>query len=105
MPAVITLCVALGYDALVGMAIVFIGGNAGYTAGIFNPFNVGVAQSIAELDAFSGSWYRWILLAVLLVVSSIGITRYAVRVKRTHAQCGIWNRQYGIVAHRAGSFG
>ena len=50
-PAVITLCVALGYDALVGMAIVFIGGNAGYTAGIFNPFNVGVAQSIAELDA------------------------------------------------------
>lgn len=82
MPAVITLCVALGYDALVGMAIVFIGGNAGYTAGIFNPFNVGVAQSIAELDAFSGSWYRWILLAVLLVVSSIGITRYAVRVKK-----------------------
>ena len=81
-PAVITLCVALGYDALVGMAIVFIGGNAGYTAGIFNPFNVGVAQSIAELDAFSGSWYRWILLAVLLVVSSIGITRYAVRVKK-----------------------
>ena len=72
----------LGYDALVGMAIVFIGGNAGYTAGIFNPFNVGVAQSIAELDAFSGSWYRWILLAVLLVVSSIGITRYAVRVKK-----------------------
>lgn len=80
-PAVVTLCVALGYDALVGMAIVFIGGNAGYTAGIFNPFNVGVAQSIAELDAFSGSWYRWVLLALLLVVSSALITRYATKVK------------------------
>lgn len=80
-PAVVTLCVALGFDPLVGMAIVFIGGNAGYTAGIFNPFNVGVAQSIAELEPFSGSWLRWILLVLLLAVSSVMIVKYAYNVK------------------------
>jgi len=80
-PAIIPLCIALGYDALVGMAIVFIGSNVGYTAGIFNPFNVGVAQSIAELEPFSGAWYRWILLIVLLAIASIGVMRYAARVK------------------------
>lgn len=64
---------ALGYDMRTGMAMVMLGTNAGFTAGIFNPFSVGIAQNIAEIPIFSGAWLRWILLVTLLAATSIYI--------------------------------
>lgn len=69
----------LGLDKLCGIAIVALGVNAGFTAGIFNPFSVGVAQNIAELPLFSGSWLRWITLPILIGVTSAYIMFYAKR--------------------------
>ena len=40
---------SLGYDARTGMAMVMLGTNAGFAAGGYNPFSVGIAQAIAEL--------------------------------------------------------
>lgn len=81
-PAVIALSIALGYDSILGLAIVFLGSNAGYTDGIYNPFNVGVAHSLAEIPLYEGAWYRWIFLFVLLMIASIGLMRYADRIKK-----------------------
>jgi uncharacterized ion transporter superfamily protein YfcC len=67
----------LGFDLLTGTAMVTLGTNAGFAAGIFNPFSVGIAQSIAEVPIFSGAWIRWVLLVCLLVATSIYIMRYA----------------------------
>lgn len=81
LPAVVSLSIALGYDSLLAVAVVFLGSNIGYTAGIYNPYNVGVAQSLAELPLYSGSWYRWVLLIALLSVTTLALMRYASRIK------------------------
>lgn len=70
---------ALGLDRLTGAAMVALGVNAGFTAGIFNPFSVGIAQSIAELPLFSGVWLRWLSLPIVAGVTSLYIMRYAAK--------------------------
>lgn len=70
---------SLGYDARTGMAMVMLGTNAGFAAGIYNPFTVGIAQTIAELPLYSGAWLRWLLLAALTTVTSAYILRRAER--------------------------
>ena len=70
---------SLGYDARTGMAMVMLGTNAGFAAGGYNPFSVGIAQAIAELPLYSGVWLRWLLLAVLVASTSAYILRRAER--------------------------
>lgn len=70
---------SLGYDEKTGMAMVMLGTNAGFAAGIYNPFSVGLAQTIAELPLYSGAWLRWLLLPVLVAVTSVYILRRAGR--------------------------
>ncbi|PKM93219.1 MAG: C4-dicarboxylate ABC transporter permease [Firmicutes bacterium HGW-Firmicutes-1] len=67
----------LGLDRMSGVAMIMLGVNAGFTAGIFNPFSVGTAQTIAELPLFSGAWLRWLTLPVLIAVTSAYIMHYA----------------------------
>ncbi len=54
----IPLALSLGYDSLVGTAIPFLGAAAGFAGAVFNPFTVGIAQSISELPLYSGMEYR-----------------------------------------------
>ncbi len=67
---------ALGLLRLSGIAAVALGVNVGFTAGVFNPFSVGIAQSIAELPLFSGAWLRWLTLPMLIAVTSAYIMHY-----------------------------
>jgi uncharacterized ion transporter superfamily protein YfcC len=69
----------LGFDLLTGTAMVALGTNAGFAAGIYNPFSVGIAQTIAEVPLYSGAWIRWLLLVFLISVTSIYIVCYAKR--------------------------
>lgn len=78
----VTLARALGYDALVGVSIVALGAQIGFSAGFMNPFSVGVAQGIAELPTFSGMELRLALFATLWVVTSLYVMRYAHKVKK-----------------------
>lgn len=80
-PIGILMAKSLGFDVVTGTAMVVLGAGAGYTAGLMNPFGVGIAQLIAQLPLFSGMWYRIILLVVLIAVTSIYILRYARKVK------------------------
>ncbi|SFI89136.1 YfcC family protein [Brevibacillus centrosporus] len=82
-PLGIAIARSLGYDALTGTAMVSLGASVGFTAGLLNPFNVGLAQVIAEVPMFSGMWLRAILLITLLAITSWYIIRYARKVKKT----------------------
>jgi uncharacterized ion transporter superfamily protein YfcC len=81
-PIGIALARALGYDAIVGTAMITLGAACGFTAGFMNPFTVGVAQGIAELPIFSGIEYRLVILVVMLVLTSWYLLRYANMVKK-----------------------
>ncbi|MDY4011738.1 MAG: YfcC family protein [Fusobacterium gastrosuis] len=72
---------SIGYDAIVGVAMVCLGGAIGFSTGTFNPFTTGVAQSLAGLPLFSGLGYRFFCLFVFLIVTNIYIIWYAKKVK------------------------
>ena len=71
----------MGYDALVGLAVVAFGAGIGYSGAMMNPFTVGVAQGIAEVTYMSGSGFRIMCHAIMLVVGAAFIMRYASKVK------------------------
>ncbi|MEO4054435.1 Na+/H+ antiporter NhaC family protein [Solibacillus sp. CAU 1738] len=80
--AIITpLAIALGLDAIVGFAVVSVGANIGFMSAVLNPFNIGVAQSIAELPTFSGIGLRLVLFVALYLAGVIFVYRYARKVK------------------------
>ena len=79
-PIGITLALFLGLDKVTGTAMIALGAAVGFTAGILNPFNVGVAQDIAELPLCSGMAYRIVILVILLAATSAYIIIYAKKV-------------------------
>src|SRR5699024_10293508 len=93
----VTLSRALGFDALVGIAMINLGAAIGFYSGFMNPFSVGVAQGIAELPTFSGIGLRIALFIVLWIVTSAYVVRYAQRVKKDPTQSLVYDveQQYG----------
>ena len=81
-PIGIMLAVALGYDAMVGTAMVTLGAAAGFIGGMFNPFTVGIAHGIAELPIFSGWGFRTIVYLAVLITGILFVMNYAKKVKK-----------------------
>lgn len=88
--------VALGYDAVVGGAVVYVGVATGFAAAITNPFSVGIAQSIAELPISSGLWYRVVIFLVFQSASVWYVMRYAKRVKADPTRSIIYGEQAAV---------
>ena len=68
---VVPLAVSMGYDAFMGMLVVYVASNVGFSSAFLNPFTVGIAQGMADLPLFSGMGWRifcWAFLTILLAV-------------------------------------
>ncbi|MGQ9799715.1 MAG: YfcC family protein [Ignavibacterium sp.] len=79
---IVPICLALGYDSIVGVAIPLIGAHIGFASAFLNPFNVGIAQGIAEVPLFSGIGYRMISWAISTVVAILFLLWYVRRLKK-----------------------
>ncbi len=80
---VVPLMLSMGYDAFMGMLIVYVAANVGFSSAFLNPFTVGIAQGMAGLPLFSGMGYRifcWAFLTLLLILF---VLHYARRCKGT----------------------
>lgn len=80
-PVFAAIYVGMGYDALVGLAVIAFGAGIGYSGAMMNPFTVGVAQGIAEVTYMSGVGYRLACHLVMWAVASAFTVRYASKVK------------------------
>ncbi len=80
-PIGIALATALGYDAMVGAAMIALGAGIGFLGGMINPFTVGIAQSIAEVPLFSGWGYRTLIYLLVLFTGILYVMHYAKKVK------------------------
>ena len=78
----VPLALALGYDAITGAAIPFLGSAAGFAAAFLNPFTVGVAQGIAGVALFSGAGFRVALWVLVTAVVTGFVLLHARRVRR-----------------------
>ncbi len=83
---VVPLVVSMGYDALMGMLVVYVAANIGFSAAFLNPFTVGIAQEMAGLPLFSGMGYRFCCWALLTALTVGAVLLYARRSKKTPAQ-------------------
>ncbi len=80
-PLLVTMCLALRMDAVVGLGIIYVGAAVGYGCAALNPFTVLIAQSIAGVELTSGQGLRWLALAACLAVGVHHLLRYARRVQ------------------------
>ncbi|MDY4031790.1 MAG: hypothetical protein SOY64_01815 [Pyramidobacter sp.] len=81
-PIIILMVRAMGFDSIVGAAIPLLGGAIGFSTGTLNVSSTILAQSIAELPAYSGIGYRFFSLFVFWFVTSIWLVRYARSVRQ-----------------------
>ena len=80
-PIFAAIFIGIGYDAVVGLAVVALGAGMGYSGAVMNPFTVGVAQGIAEVDYMSGAGFRILCHVVMLAVGAGLTMRYALKIK------------------------
>lgn len=80
-PIIMTLCKSMGYDELTAVGLAYCGVRAGHINGLMNPFNVGIAQSYAELPMYSGLGFRVFWCVITIVVTTFFINRYAAKIK------------------------
>ncbi|PKL25100.1 MAG: YfcC family protein [Spirochaetae bacterium HGW-Spirochaetae-3] len=81
-PLFVGLAIAMGFDAIVGMSMVFLAVGMGFAAAFMNPFTVGVAQKVAELPLFSGMGFRIVSWFVFVTMAVIWTMRYAIKIKK-----------------------
>ena len=81
-PIFVAVAIALGYDAMGGVAISVIPVGVGFASATVNPFTIGVAQTIAELPMFSGLGYRILILSVMIAITIAYVLWYARRIKK-----------------------
>jgi uncharacterized ion transporter superfamily protein YfcC len=80
------LAAAMGYDAVVGVMMIFGACAVGFTAAMMNPFTLGVAQALAGLPLFSGLLFRLIVWIVMLGIAVLYTYLYARRVQADPAR-------------------
>ncbi|MFC3041675.1 YfcC family protein [Virgibacillus xinjiangensis] len=72
----------VGFDSIVGLAMVLVGVYAGFIAAFMNPFTIGVAQGISGLPTFSGMGVRAVFFVIFLAASIIYVMLYARKIKK-----------------------
>lgn len=85
-PIVVALAIRLGWDPLVGLGMSLLAIGCGFSAGVCNPFTVGVAQEVAGLPMFSGMWLRAIAFVLVYALLIVFLFWYAKRVEKPVAE-------------------
>jgi uncharacterized ion transporter superfamily protein YfcC len=80
-PVMVLIARAMGFDSIVGAAVILLGGAVGFSTGTLNPNTTIVAQEIVGLPLYSGIGYRWICFLVFLVVTNLYLIRYAKKIR------------------------
>ena len=81
-PVFISIAMALGYDAIVGGSVIYLGVAVGFAAAPINPFTIGIAQEVAGVKMFSGLGYRILCFVVFMGISIWYVWRYARRIQK-----------------------
>lgn len=81
-PVIIPLVIALGYDSITATSIALCGTVVGFTVGVLNPINTGLAQKLSGIPTFSGIGLRLVIFIVVLLVTVLFIMKYAKKVKK-----------------------
>jgi uncharacterized ion transporter superfamily protein YfcC len=85
-PLIIAALIALGYDALTGVAVILLGAGIGTMASTTNPFATGIASGFAGVSIADGLIPRVVLLIAGTALGIWWVMRYARKVKADPSQ-------------------
>lgn len=80
-PLGVMLSATLGYDAIVGVAMILLGVGIGFSTGILAP-TTAIAQEMADLPAYSGMGLRIVAFILFYIVTAAYIIWYGERAKK-----------------------
>jgi len=78
----VPLSLALGWDSLTGLGMTLLAFSFGFAAAVTNPFTVAVAQKLADLPLYSGSWLRIIFFLVVYLLALAFVMGHARKVEK-----------------------
>ncbi|SEP67018.1 Uncharacterized membrane protein YfcC, ion transporter superfamily [Hyunsoonleella jejuensis] len=97
-PILIPVFIAAKYDAMVGLACIFLGSGIGSMCSTINPFSTIIASDAAGIHWTTGLENRLIMLCICLVITILYILRYAKRVKEDPSKSLIYDQKEALEA-------
>jgi len=97
-PILIPVFLAAKYDALVGIASIFLGSAIGTMCSTINPFSTIIASDAAGISWTTGLGGRLFMLLACLTIALIYIIRYGKRVQKDPTKSVIYDQQQQIAA-------
>jgi uncharacterized ion transporter superfamily protein YfcC len=95
-PILIPVFLAAKYDAMVGLACVFLGSGIGSMCSTINPFATIIASDAAGINWTTGLENRLIMLVLCLTITIVYILRYAKRVKADPSKSLIYEQKEAL---------
>ena len=92
-PILIPVFIAAKYDAMVGIACVFLGSAVGTMCSTTNPFSTIIASDAAGINWTTGLYGRVIMFCICTTISILYILRYAKRVKNDATKSIIFDQK------------
>lgn len=96
------LMVRLGYDSLTAVMVTYVATQIGFATSWMNPFNIGVAQGLADIAVLSGAGFRISMWLVFTTFGLVWTVFYALRIRR---EPGLSLSRQSDVAFRSGNAG
>ncbi len=81
-PILVTMSLAMKMDSIVAMGMVWVPYGIGWASAAFNPFGVVVAKQIAGVPLEQGTGFRFLMLAVFLLIAFQHVYAYARRIRK-----------------------
>ncbi|MBC3759792.1 YfcC family protein [Hyunsoonleella sp. SJ7] len=97
-PILIPVFLAARYDALTGLACVFLGSAIGTMCSTINPFSTIIASDAAGISWTSGLQNRLIMLIICVAITIFYILRYAKKVKADPSKSFVYSQKEEIEA-------
>lgn len=95
----IPLMIAVGYDALTGVAVIMVGAGIGVIGSTINPFSTAIASNAASIPFTQGLALRLVILALGWLICVVYVMRYAERVRKDPARSLVADLKASNEAH------
>lgn len=98
-PILIPVFIAAKYDAMVGLACIFLGSSVGGMCSTINPFSTIIASDASGINWTTGLAGRFGMLVICITLSILYILRYANRVKKDPTKSIIFDQKDAIESY------
>ena len=98
----ITFMLTMGFDSMTAILTLFVASQIGYIASTINPFNVLIAQGVADVHGNPLLWLRLVYWVVLTGIGIAFVMRYALKVRRDPESSVVYDTDLKLKARLLG---